>query len=104
MLHQRQHAGIKSNKPKPAWLLTAVLMLIVCMFSACGNRNKTEVILTTNFKDGEVFRIEKSSCYLPEVMVYLVNSENSYDEIFGEQIWSVPLSDSTVGEAYKETI
>ena len=86
---------------------TAVFLLFfVCafLFCACGRRNKTEIILTTDFKDNEVFRIEDTSCYLPEVMVYLVNSENRYDEIFGEQIWKVPLKDSTVGDAFKETV
>lgn len=72
-------------------------------------KKRTEIILTTEFKEGEVFRLEDLSCYLPEVMVYLVNSENRYDEIFGEQIWSVPivtatLSNTTVGDAYKDTI
>ncbi len=84
-----------------ALLLLFVLPLFVC---ACGKRNKTEIILTTDFKEDEVFRIEDTSCYLPEVMVYLVNSENRYDEIFGEQIWKVPLNDSTVGDAFKETV
>ncbi len=74
------------------------------LLGGCGIRKKTEIILTTDFKDQEVFRIEDSSCYLPEVMVYLVNSENRYDEIFGERIFEVPLGDATVGDAYKETI
>ena len=83
-------------------------MLCQPIMTGCIEK-KTEIILTTEFKDGEVFRLEDLSCYLSEVMVYLVNSENRYDEIFGEQIWSVPivtatLSNTTVGDAYKETI
>ena len=85
-----------------AWMIFTFFTLF--MLCGCGRRNKTEIILTTDFKPDEVFRIEDSSCYLPEVMVYLVNSENRYDEIFGEQIWSVPLGESTVGKEYKETI
>ncbi len=80
-----------------------VLLLGLCMLCGCGTAN-TEIILTTDFKEGEVFRIEDTSCYLPEIMVYLVNSENRYDEIFGEEIFAVPIGDSTVGDAYKETI
>ncbi|MBO4903008.1 MAG: peptidylprolyl isomerase [Lachnospiraceae bacterium] len=100
--------GNNCANPKPHKILRgavyAALILLLSFLTACGDRPKTEIILTTDFKEGEVFRIENTSCYLPEIMVYLVNSENRYDEIFGEQIWKVPIDDSTVGDAYKETI
>lgn len=90
--------------------IVCLIFLMLCQpfLTGCIEK-KTEIILTTEFKDGEVFRLEDLSCYLPEIMVYLVNSENKYDEIFGENIWDVPivtvtLSNTTVGEAYKETI
>lgn len=84
--------------------MAALCLCMICVLLAGCGRARTEIILTTDFKDGEVFRIEKTSCYLPEIMVYLVNSENRYDEIFGEQIFAVPIGDHTVGDAYKETI
>ncbi len=82
------------------------------VMSGCGkNKNgkknekkKKEIILTTDFEENEVFRIEGMSCYLPEIMVYLVNSQNSYTDIFGEGIWSVSIGDKTIGEEYKEII
>lgn len=93
---------------KKTGIIIAILVLCQLTLTGCVNK-RTEIILTTNFKNGEVFRLEDSSCYLPEIMVYLVNSENKYDEIFGENIWNVPivtetLSTTTVGNAYKETI
>ena len=90
------------------WMLEKLVKIMICtgilsMLTGCGERSETEIILTQDFKENEVFRIENTSCYLPEIMVYLVNSKNRYNEIFGEQIWKVPLEDSTVGEEYKET-
>lgn len=85
------------------WLFGTLLIMLLLLMG-CGDRKNTEVIFTTDFNENEVFRIEDSSCYLPEIMVYLVNSENRYDEIFGEQIWQVPTANSTVENEYKETI
>lgn len=100
--------SMKNSISKNIIIIIAALVLCQLMLAGCVNK-RTEIILTSDFKDGEVFRLEDESCYLPEIMVYLVNSENKYDEIFGEKIWSVPivtetLSTTTVGDAYKETI
>ena len=93
---------------KKTGIIIAILVLCQLALTGCVNK-RTEIILTTDFKNGEVFRLEDSSCYLPEIMVYLVNSENKYDEIFGENIWNVPivtetLSTTTVGNAYNDTV
>ncbi len=66
------------------------LIIISMLFPGCGRR-KTEIVLTTDFLEDEVFRIENSSCFKKEVMVYLVNSENSYDLLFGPEIWKTKL-------------
>lgn len=67
-------------------------------------KRKMEIILTTDFEENEVFRIDGISCYLPEIMVYLVNSENSYYDIFGSEIWDVKVDNTTIGQEYKDTI
>ncbi len=87
--------------------LIAVLLLIsltAALLTGCGKDKRTEIILTTDFEENEVFRIEDMSCYVPEVMVYLVNSENQYDNIFGGQIWQIPMDGTTLEDKYKETI
>jgi len=85
-------------------LSVMTFLLPVMLFTGCKKEKKTEIVLTTDFEDGEVFRIKSSSCMLPEIMVYLVNSENQYDDIFGSQIWQVPVGSSTMEKEYKETI
>ena len=81
-----------------------VLAVTALSLAACKKEKKTEIVLTTDFEEGEVFRIEKMSCYEPEVMVYLVNSENKYDEIFGADIWQIPIEGTTLENKYKDTI
>ncbi len=85
-----------------AVLLCACVSLSLC---ACGGENaKTRVVLTTGFLDDEVFRIEDASCRLPEVMVYLTTLQNQYEEVYGEEIWSVSLDGVTLEENVKEMV
>ena len=86
------------------YALLLIPVLAACFFTGCKKSKKTEIVLTTDFEEGEVFRIEKMSCYVPEVMVYLVNSENQYDGIFGPDIWQIPIDGMTLEEKYKDTI
>ncbi len=81
------------------------LLLVLCILAGCGEiKSAGEIVLTTDFLPGEVFRIEKTSCFANELMVYLVNSENQYNTVFPEDIWMVPVDDQTVGDMYKESI
>ncbi|MCR5108182.1 MAG: peptidylprolyl isomerase [Lachnospiraceae bacterium] len=84
--------------------LIILAVFILTALSGCGKK-KTEIVLTTEFEEGEIFRIETSSCYDYEALVYMVNSENGYSELFGDRIWQAELEDgSTVQERYKDTI
>lgn len=82
--------------------LFIILILILVSFSGC--KKKTQVVLTTNFNESEVFRIEDEVCTLPEILVYIVNNENQYSEMFGERIWDVPYYGGTVESQYKESV
>lgn len=83
-----------------------VALLAVSLFlTGCGDgKLPTQVVLTTDFIENEVFRLEGYPCMKNEVMVYLANSENQYSKVFGEQIWDVPIEDGTLEQAYKDTI
>ena len=67
------------------------VLLVVCVIGtvSCASRNDsgdyTRVVLTTGFAQDEIFRIEKLSCTLPEMMVYLTNMKNQYESVYGEQ-------------------
>lgn len=82
------------------YIFTAILYLLLL----CGCKKTTQVVLTSDFNPMEVFRIEDEICTLPEVMIYMVNTENQYSEVFGKEIWSVPYNDGTVESQYKESV
>ena len=65
---------------------------------------KTRVVLTVGFDDDEIFRIEKSSCRLAELMVYLTNTKNRYENVYGEEIWDASYEGETLEDNIKETV
>lgn len=83
-----------------------MILLAGGLLSGCGKDNdaKTKVILTTGFESNEVFRIEGASCRVPEAMVYLTNTQNQYEKVFGEQIWKTNLSGLTLEENVKDMV
>ena len=82
-----------------------VALLAVPLFlTSCGKRLPTKVVLTSDFIENEVFRMDGYPCMKNEIMVYLANSENRYSNVFGNQIWDVPLEDGTLEDGYKDTI
>ena len=87
---------------KYIWL-PVILLLEVFVLTGCG-KDATTVVLTTGFDEDVVFKIEDLACTKPEVLVYLVNIENVYDGVFGDEIWKVPFGDGDVESQYKESI
>lgn len=59
--------------------MSAVLLAVVFMATGCriglSEFGNTKIVLTTGFDKDEVFRIDRMSCRLPEVMVYLTNTK-----------------------------
>lgn len=80
---------------------------MVLNFTGCSDNNKmsdTKIVLTTGFDKDEVFRIEKTSCHLPEVMVYLTNMQNRYENTFGDRIWEASYEGVSLEDNLKETV
>lgn len=84
------------------------LLLCVLLLLSVGGCKKsdadTRLVLTTGFKKGEIFRIETMSCTLPEVMVYLTNTQDQYESVYGKEIWKTDLNGLTLEENVKETV
>ena len=89
---------------------TILSILIVCLLlsiSGCSKKedeNSAKVILTTGFNKIEIFRIDTISCTLPEIMVYLTNTQDQYEKVYGQQIWQTNLEGVTLEENVKETV
>lgn len=83
-------------------LVVLLCMALVISLSGCGD--DTEIVLTTGFYENEVFRIEGMSCYTAEVMIYLTNIRNQYEDVFGEEIFAQSIDGIPIEESIKQTV
>lgn len=86
-----------------------LLLMVALTLCGCGEKERkekegTKIVLTTGFEENEIFRIEKSSCNLSEIQVYLMNTKNQYEEVFGKEIWNTSHDGVTLEENIKETV
>ena len=72
--------------------------------AGCGDGENKKVVLTTGFEKNEVFRIEDVSCMMPEIMVYLTNTQNQYEQVYGEEIWETNVDGVTLEENVKDIV
>ena len=86
-------------------LFCLIISMSAGLFTGCGQEdmNGTKVVLTTGFDRDEVFRIENISCRLPEIMVYLTNSQDQYEGVFGSEIWETNAEGVTLEQNVKDT-
>lgn len=88
-----------------------IAVLLGCAFlalgalSACGRDGSgTKVIFTTGFGKDEVFRIGGGTCTVPEMMVYLTNTQNQYESVYGPEVWNISREGVTLEENVKQTV
>lgn len=96
---------------KKIYIWKAFMLFLLVFVTMCGCQNKgtengegTKIVLTTGFEQDEIFRLEKSSCKLSEVMIYLMNTKNQYEKIFGKEIWNTSHEGVTLEANIKETV
>jgi len=86
-------------------------LLCLCMaFSLTGCNvpdvlsGKTKIVLTTGFDKDAVFQIGTSTCYYDEFMVYLTNTQNRYESVYGGDIWNISSGDVTLEQKIKDSV
>lgn len=108
MMKRKQYKQRKSYCVCHLYVRYAMAAAVFCMaamlMTGCGKEEKTKVVLTTGFEKDEVFRIDDVSCYKPEIMVYLTNTQNQYEQVYGARIWETQLEGVTLEENVKETV
>ncbi len=84
----------------------AALLMAFSVLTACGDASESskKVVLTAGFEKDEVFRIENISCTKPEIMVYLTNVQNQYENIYGSRIWDAVVDGETLQDNVKESV
>lgn len=101
---ERSNTRFMNRKEGKCKKITALVLAMLVFLTGCGVENGTKVVLTTGFKKDEVFRIETSSCMLPEIMVYLTNTQNQYESVYGKEIWNTQLDGETLEDNVKDTV
>lgn len=90
---------------KKSKTLITTLLFAVLFLCGCEKINRdTKIVLTTGFTKDEVFRIETASCYKKEVMVYLTNLQNQYEQVYGAEIWQMEQDGVTIEQSVKESV
>ena len=91
-----------------AWVLRGLVITLILtgfmIFTAgCTEPEEgTKVILTTGFAKDEVFRLEDKSCSVGEMMVYLTNIQNQYENVYGSRIWDSKVEGVTLENNVKD--
>ena len=101
----RFYAGMRMDMRFGKKRITAVFAVVLCLFvlAACG-QGGTKIVFTTGLGKNEIFRIGRESCTKEEVMVYLTNTQNQYESVFGEEIWDISHKGITLEQNVKEMI
>ena len=99
----------KSNFMKKRIFLALSGILAVCSMASCGisgEQVKEEVAsgLFSSMAKDELFRVGDVSCSVSEYMVYLTNTQNQYEKVYGSEIWDVALGEITLEENVKDTV
>lgn len=84
--------------------IVAVCMILCAFAGFYGCSSGKTIVLTTGLNDNQIFKIESAVCTKPELMVYLMTVKNSYEEIYGEDIWNTKTSGESIKDSIKETV
>ncbi|MGN1315016.1 MAG: peptidylprolyl isomerase [Lachnospiraceae bacterium] len=95
--------GEGKGRMKTGRRLLLLILPVLLVLSGC-NKGKTKIVLYTGLGRQEVFRIENTSCSLPELMVYLTNTGCRYEKVYGERIWQTSLEGVTLEDNIKEMV
>ena len=63
-----------------------------------------KIVITTEFEENELMRIEETSCFVPELMLYLTNLQNRYEQEFGSEIWNKSIDGVRLSDNIKNMV
>ncbi len=94
----------KTTKRAPFIRLALCLLSVLFVVNLTGCNGDKTVVLTTGLSEDEIFKIESEICTRPEIMLYLTNIQNSYENVYGEQIWETEADGVSIQDSLKETV
>lgn len=91
---------MRERRYRKAGALLLCLMLSLGALTSCGDK----LVFTTGMGKEDVFRIGGEVCTVPEVMVYLTNTGNQYESVYGPEVWNISMGKVTFEENVKESV
>ena len=88
----------------------ALILCLICVLSLTGCNmsdvlsGKTKIVLTTGYDKDAVFQIGTSTCSYDEFMIYLTNTQNRYESVYGDDIWNVSSGEVTLEQKIKDSV
>ena len=99
---------VMNRKWKKYLVLIAICTGLAVCLTGCkvpfSDRTVERVVLTTGFDKEGVFRIGTAVCSKDEFMLYLTNTQNRYEEIYGSEIWNVASENQTLEDKIKDMV
>lgn len=87
-------------------ILLIILIIFTSVFLAsCESEEQkdTDIVITTELEEDEVFRLSDLSCRVNEVNVYMRTAQNQYSSVFGPQILDREIDGNTLSSLLKDT-
>lgn len=85
---------------------TMALFLAVFTFGSVGisgcRFGKTEIVLTSELSDNEVFKINGRTCSLAEAKVFLTNYQNIYGTVYDVNLWEHDFGENRLEQYVKD--
>ena len=74
--------------------LFACLFACVLLLSGCSKVTQTDIQFTTGLSEHELFKIGQEVCTSQQAAVLLASQRNSYEAVYGDGIWKIPIGES----------
>lgn len=104
-IDKKNRIGGFSELLKKGSVWVAVLSLGAASLSGCSlSRGESKVIFTTALEKDDIFRIGDSVCKKSEFMVYLTNTQNQYEKVYGDEVWNLSVDGTSLEDNLKDTV
>lgn len=90
---------VRFIKARKCIVLLCALSVLILQGCTPGN-----LVITTGFDKTELMRINDTSTYLPEYMLYLTTVQNQYEKIYGEGLWTQEYGNESLEDRVKNKV
>lgn len=80
----------------------AVICLTATVLGGCGSKIATTI--SGSLTNKTVFEIGEASCSISEAKVYLANTQNQYEAVYGKDIWKAQAQNGTLEDRIKDQV